>query len=276
MNQDTGKPNRFKIALGCFVAVLVFGLLTAVVVTLGKQGLAYLEKQIEAEKAEKAEAEARAKEALKTRQIQEAQKKQTTRKRENPLTQGAPATATQSRTSPDTATQREVKAPVTDPAPLKVDALPENVELVAPPQKREPVAGQLPPLLGLDTKGTLVDLGIYKGKVVLVDFWATWCDPYVRSLPRLKEAYSKYHAQGFDIVGVCLNDDPMRMSAFARKNGMTWRQINASDGYESPLVLRWKVTDLPTAFIIGKDGKIVQAGVSAENLARLIEAELKR
>src|SRR5271156_6014076 len=72
--------------------------------------------------------------------------------------------------------------------------------------------------------GTEVDLSQMRGKVVLVDFWATWCGPCMREVPNVVAAYQKYHDQGFEVVGVSLDQDSQRMIAVAREKGMTWPQ----------------------------------------------------
>ena len=71
--------------------------------------------------------------------------------------------------------------------------------------------------------GQQFSLSDLRGKVVLIDFWATWCGPCVRELPNVKRAYSKYKARGFEIVSVSLDTDKQRFRRFVREKRMSWR-----------------------------------------------------
>ena len=72
--------------------------------------------------------------------------------------------------------------------------------------------------------GSEVDLGKMKGKVVLINFWATWCTPCVEELPQVKAAYDKFHRQGFEVIGVSLDEDKTKLERFLKQNGIAWPQ----------------------------------------------------
>src|SRR4029077_13775590 len=72
--------------------------------------------------------------------------------------------------------------------------------------------------------GRQVDLSKMKGKVVLIDFWATWCGPCVGEVPDVKAAYEKLHGKGFEIVGISLDSDKNALTDFIKDKGMTWPQ----------------------------------------------------
>jgi peroxiredoxin len=95
----------------------------------------------------------------------------------------------------------------------------------------------------------------YKGKVLLMDFWATWCGPCVASLPELQAAYKKYHAQGLEVVGISLDED--KSAHVVRQN-----QQNAlaasfdGQGWKSAVPGVYSVKAIPFMLIVGRDGKI--------------------
>jgi thiol-disulfide isomerase/thioredoxin len=81
--------------------------------------------------------------------------------------------------------------------------------------------------------GRAVDFASLRGKVVLLDFWATWCGPCVEEVPHVVAAYRKYHDQGFEIVGVSLDQDKDAVQAFTAANGMTWPQYFDGQGWKN-------------------------------------------
>lgn len=129
----------------------------------------------------------------------------------------------------------------------------------------------------MDITGKTLDeqafnLEAWKGKVVLVDFWATWCGPCVEELPNLKALYEKHHAAGFEIIGVNLDDNLGRVSAFVKTQGLAWPQLVSEQGQDNPLANYYGVYQLPTTFIIGRDGKVTAIDLFGDDL----EAEVQK
>ncbi len=121
--------------------------------------------------------------------------------------------------------------------------------------------------------GTLVDLAAYRGKVVLVDFWATWCGPCVGELPHLKTAYEKHHAAGFEIIGVSLDKDGEKLAAFTKENAMPWPQIFDGQGGQNKLAQAYGIRSIPATFLLDRDGKIAAKGLRGDALSEKV-AEL--
>jgi len=125
-----------------------------------------------------------------------------------------------------------------------------------------------------DSKFTSAD---YKGKVVMLDFWATWCGPCIGELPNVKKAYADYHGKGFEIVGLSCDDNDGELNAFTKKNEMTWVQLREKSQTPDtnnwhPLALKYGVLGIPTMFLIDRNG-VVRYVDARDNLEKKI-AEL--
>ncbi|MCR5179624.1 MAG: AhpC/TSA family protein [Bacteroidaceae bacterium] len=109
-------------------------------------------------------------------------------------------------------------------------------------------------------------------KVLLIDFWASWCGPCRQEMPNVKAAYEKYHAQGFEIIGVSLDSDGDAWKKAIADLGMTWPQISDLKGWEAEGAQTYTVRAIPATVLI-KDGKIVARDLRGEELAQKV-AEL--
>jgi peroxiredoxin len=118
-----------------------------------------------------------------------------------------------------------------------------------------------------DLDGRPLDLAAYKGKVVLVDFWATWCGPCVQELPNVVAAYQKYHSQGFEVIGISLDKDRDALTAFIKSHQMTWPQYFDGRGWENKLAQAYGIQSIPATFLLDGEGRIVAKGLRGEALA---------
>jgi thiol-disulfide isomerase/thioredoxin len=122
--------------------------------------------------------------------------------------------------------------------------------------------------------GAEVDFTKLRGKVVLVDFWATWCGPSMAELPKLTAAYAKFHARGFEIVGISLDEDEDVLKRVLKSKKIAWPQFFDGRGWESEIAHRFGVTALPTLWLVNKEGMLVEVNPEAD-LAEKIERLLK-
>jgi thiol-disulfide isomerase/thioredoxin len=104
--------------------------------------------------------------------------------------------------------------------------------------------------------GRAVDVSKMKGKVVLVDFWATWCGPCVEEMPDVKAAYDKDHAKGFEIVGVSLDKEKQSLTAFVSAHKMEWPQYFESGGGDNKFAQQFEIDSIPTMWLIDKKGNL--------------------
>ena len=105
--------------------------------------------------------------------------------------------------------------------------------------------------------GTKVDLSTMKGKVVLVDFWATWCPPCRGEVPNVVATYKKYHDKGFEIVGVSLDQDKDALLSFTKEHDMVWPQYFDGQGWDNAVSKNFGIDAIPAMWLVGKDGKLI-------------------
>jgi peroxiredoxin len=126
-----------------------------------------------------------------------------------------------------------------------------------------------------DVKGAPLSVSKFRGKVVLVDFWATWCGPCVAELPNVLAAYSKYHDKGFEIVGVSLDTDGDKMKSFVAEKHMTWPQYFDGKGWNNDVSRKYGINSIPMTYLIGRDGKIVARNLRGPGLEQELANLLK-
>ena len=121
--------------------------------------------------------------------------------------------------------------------------------------------------------GTEIDVAKMTDKVVLVDFWATWCMPCMQEMPRVKAIYEKYHTNGFEIVGISLDEDKDALQKTIKDRNLAWPQAFDGEAWDTALAKKYGVQSIPTTFLLGKDGKIAALNLRGDALDKKV-AEL--
>ena len=123
-----------------------------------------------------------------------------------------------------------------------------------------------------DLDGKNVTLSSYKGKYVLVDFWASWCGPCRAENPAVAAAYQKYKAKGFDVLGVSLDQNKDKWKQAVEKDNLTWTHVSDLKGWQNEVAQKYGVTSIPFNVLLDKDGKILAKGLRGPALeAKLAE-----
>jgi len=129
---------------------------------------------------------------------------------------------------------------------------------------------------GFDGK-TVKFPGDYKGKVVLLDFWATWCGPCMREMPNVVETYKKLHEAGFDIQGISLDNDKSiaKMPEVMEKSGMTWSQVADGKFWKADIAVKYDIQSIPATFLVdGDSGVILGVNLRGKALGEAVEKAL--
>ena len=135
---------------------------------------------------------------------------------------------------------------------------------VSPPKTPTgPVVGKpAPSVEGKDTEGKSLKLSDYRGKVVMLDFWATWCPPCRAMIPHEQELVTRMQNRPFVLLGVSLDNTPQELKAFLEKEKMTWPNIYDAGG---PIGKAWGIQGIPTVFLVDAKGVIRFTHVGASN-----------
>jgi len=126
------------------------------------------------------------------------------------------------------------------------------------------------PISEKDINGKEVSLAGFKGKVVVIDFWATWCGPCMAELPNLLKLYNAQHANGMEVLGISLDKDEEALKSTVKARGMSWPIVADLKGWENAIAQKWGVRSIPATYVLDRKGVIRHIGLRGEELAEAV------
>ena len=125
-------------------------------------------------------------------------------------------------------------------------------------------------------EGKRISLDDLKGKVVLIDFWATWCGPCREALPNIRDIVKKFNGEPLVVLSISLDDDESKWKEFVTKNEMTWNQCHSEDGFKGPVAQLFEIHEIPNTFTIDADGVLQDQQIGDASIDGKLKKLVKR
>ena len=144
------------------------------------------------------------------------------------------------------------------------------------------LGNKAPEIMMSSPKGNVITLSSLRGKLVLIDFWASWCGPCRAENPSVVSAYNKYHEQkfkngnGFEILSVSLDQNELAWAKAIEKDQLVWPyHVSDLQGWSNAAALRYGVNSIPTNVLVNGEGIIIAKNLRGEALEKAISSQLK-
>lgn len=135
-------------------------------------------------------------------------------------------------------------------------------------QKKTAVGALAPDFKMNDPEGKPIQLSSLRGKVVMIDFWASWCAPCRQENPNVVKLYQQYHGKGFEIIGVSLDRTKEDWVKAIKDDNLAWVHVSDLQFWQNAAARLYSVNSIPQSFLLDKDGKIIGKGLRGEDLAK--------
>lgn len=140
----------------------------------------------------------------------------------------------------------------------------------------QPKVGQASPEIAIkDVNGKVQKLSNLKGRVVLIDFWASWCGPCRKTMPGLVSLYKQYKSKGFEIYGISIDDNKADWKKAIADDKITWLQVNEPGGWNGVTATAWKLEQIPASFLLDKNGKVIAVDPTTQEIQSRLKKVLK-
>ena len=148
--------------------------------------------------------------------------------------------------------------------------------LLSTTSKAQVKEGQMAPEISLaDTKDSIINLSSLKGRVVLIDFWASWCGPCRASNPRIVKLYNKYRSKGLEVLGVSIDTEKYLWIKAVKKDKINFMQVLDNGTGPNSASEKYGVEVIPTSFLLNKDGTIAAIDLEGKELEEKVKQLLQ-
>jgi thiol-disulfide isomerase/thioredoxin len=141
--------------------------------------------------------------------------------------------------------------------------------------KNSGVGSYVPDIVLRDTSGAVHRLSTLVGKVVLIDFWASWCGPCRQSNPALVKIYDEYQSKDFEIYGISLDESALAWKNAIKNDKIKWLQVNDDGKANEEGTAAWQIRYIPTSFLLDRKGKIVALNPTVRQIRSYLKKHLK-